>query len=700
MSTCLICGTSVDGRVCGSHQEDVAFEFRGNRADQLVEQRYYQGSVDGFADFGVFVDVGDSVTGLLHTSEIEGRLESLDWKPGDTVYVQVLEVHNNGNVDLGWSIRQSDREFRGTLVHDPGADPTEFEPESESESAPDTEAAEPDQPDRSEQEATTETDADDEADADTPETEAATAESEPTDDEPDPNTSETEADDQPVPGRVEAAALDEHVDDRVRVEGQVSSVQQTGGPTVFEVVDETGNVDCAAFVAAGERAYPEVEADEVVSLVGAVEYHRGEIQVETESIDVLAGDDRAAVLARLDSALTERARPPERDLLTDDPAVDAVEEPVYEAATAVRRAVVEGRPVVIRHAASVDGYVGGAAIERAAIHRVREANPSDDAEYRYVERRPLPDPFYDMSAATDDVTSLLTDEARHGEQPPLVVFVDVGATRESADGFEFLGAYDADRVVVDDADPEPAVETAADVVVGTPERSATTLATTVAAYVAPDLREDLTHLPAVTYWEDTPEAYAALAADAGYAEETLRDLREATALEAYYQSYEGKRELVEDLFWEESHDLAAYVGTQFREKLDEELATAEPHVDRRTVDGVTVDVLDTDAFTHRFDFPSADVLLDALHRHREGEPRVTVGVGEDDLRVRATADLDLRALGESVAAARPDAGVRPRGDHEGFIEFLQGERDAVVDATVEAVADRLTDTEATAAAED
>jgi hypothetical protein len=67
----------------------------------------------------VFVDVGDSVTGLLHRSELDQRLESLDWESGDTVFVQVQQVRDNGNVDLSWSIRQSEDEFRGTLVDDP-----------------------------------------------------------------------------------------------------------------------------------------------------------------------------------------------------------------------------------------------------------------------------------------------------------------------------------------------------------------------------------------------------------------------------------------------------------------------------------------------------------------------------------------------------------------------------------------------------
>jgi len=58
------------------------------------------------------------VTGLLHRSELDRRLDSLGWEPGDEVFVQVKGVRDNGNIDLAWSIRQADREFRGVLVQD------------------------------------------------------------------------------------------------------------------------------------------------------------------------------------------------------------------------------------------------------------------------------------------------------------------------------------------------------------------------------------------------------------------------------------------------------------------------------------------------------------------------------------------------------------------------------------------------------
>lgn len=76
MATCIVCGSSTDGHICATHEEDVVFDFRGDSPDQLTPGRFYRGTVDRFAEFGVFVDVGGTVTGLLHRSEVPGRVDS------------------------------------------------------------------------------------------------------------------------------------------------------------------------------------------------------------------------------------------------------------------------------------------------------------------------------------------------------------------------------------------------------------------------------------------------------------------------------------------------------------------------------------------------------------------------------------------------------------------------------------------------
>ncbi|MFC3476887.1 OB-fold nucleic acid binding domain-containing protein [Halobacterium litoreum] len=730
MGTCIVCGSSVDGHICDTHEEDVAFEFRGNSPNQLTAGRFYRGTVDGFAEFGVFVDIGDSVTGLLHRSEVPGRVESLDWESGDDVYVQVTDVHDNGNVDLGWSIRETERDFRGHLVDDPSADSNaelveetdDSESEADAESDAETETADGGTPvAESESEShdeAVETEADDENESDdsgfefsegdgdddvpTPAVDDETgseseSETEVTESEPDTDSeSDSEAtdadDDSDAPERVSVADLGEHVDEDVTIEGEIASARQTSGPTVFELADETGVVDVAAFVEAGVRAYPETDAGDVVRIAGEVERRRGELQVETEDLTELDGEDADAVRARMDDALDERASPEVTDLLADDDAVAAIHDDLVDAATAIRRAVIDARPVIVRHTTTVEGYVAGTAIERALLPLIRDEHAREDAEYHYVDRRPLDDAFYTIDDATGDVTNMLEAAERHDEKHPLFVLVGAGSTSESTDALDLLDIYDADTVAVDGGYADDAA--GMDVLVsptaaGEDPVNTGALGTQLAALVNDDVREDLFHLPAVAYWEALPDAYADLADQTDYDRGHLGDLRDAIALEAFYQSYEDKRELISDLLWGEADDsLVTHVSDQFSERLDTELATAEPHLSVRGMDGVAFEILDVDKYTHEYDFPPVDLLLDALHR-RDDRADVLVGVSGDELRVRSDDAVDVRAVGERVADELPNAGVTPRGARDGRIEFLSGEQDAVVDAVVDAITDQL-----------
>ena len=670
-----------------THEEDVWFDFRGSSPNQLVSGRYYKGTVDGFADFGVFVDLSPGVTGLLHRSELDSRLESLDWEPGDTVFVQVKNVRDNGNVDLSWSIRQSGDEFRGAQVHDPDgdADGEAIEAESDAETDDSGPVRQTPTPRDGALNGDDTAHGDDDAEASTADTdtEASTADTATATEEP---TADLE--------RVDVDSLDDRVGETVRLEGEIVGVRQTSGPTVFELRDASGAVDCAAFVEAGVRAYPDVEVGSIVRLDGEVERRYDELQVETEALSILSDDEAATVERRLADALTAEARPESVTTLVESDAVDAVADDLVDAAETIRRAVLESRPVVVRHAATADGYVAGAAIERAVLPLIRAEHAAADAEYHYFTRRPLEESVYDMDDATNDVTRMLQDRDRHDEKLPLVLLVGTGSTVESSDGLGLLGIYGARRVVVDAEVADAAVADDCEAIVNpglagadAADLSTGTLAATLAATVDADVRDDLVHLPAVSYWGDAPDEYVDLAAEAGYDADRTRELREAIALEAYYQSYEDKRELITDLLFEDAGGLAGHVSEQFRQKLDAEVDTATANIDTREEGELTVEVLDTDAYTHRFDFPPTALLLDELGRRRDAD--LIVGVGTDECYLRAAADIDVRGVASDAADRVGDAGITAASVRDGRIEFLSGRRDAAVDAVVAAAADRL-----------
>ena len=751
MGSCIICGKSVDGRICDLHEEDVVFEFRGNQPDQLTVDRYYHGTVDGYAEFGVFVDIGDSVTGLLHRSELDQRLESLDWESGDTVFVQVQQVRDNGNIDLGWSIRQAENGFRGTLVDDPeqgvpylkddGGDSGNEDAAADDGSAADESGSESSSDQSSDADVTSRGGSVDETSADEPET--GSADETATDSAADESVEAEDAagasaDDSETgtssaattqtaatptetdagsggdggaaaasggsagavaeePSHVAIETLSDRVGETVRLAGVVEGARQTSGPTVFEVRDETDSVECAAFKKAGVRAYPEIGADDVVRLDGEVRERRGELQVETEALVKLAGDELEAVEDRLANALESHAEPDAVEPIVDDDVVAGLTDDIREVATAIRRAVLEERPVVVRHTATADGYVAGVALERATLPLVRDEHDQHDAVYHYFDRRPLEEGVYDMNDATKDATRMLEACKRHDEKLPLFVFVAAGGTRESLDGFELLDLYGADRALVDDIEVDPEIDEAVESVVAPDvgdavDTTASTLAANVAAHVNDDVRADLQHLPAVSFWEETPEAYADAASGAGYDAAAVAEVREAIALEAFYQSYEDKRELITDLLFGEDDGpggLAGHVSEQFREKLDTELETAEANLDTQTLDDTEVAVLDTDAFTHQYEFPPTHLLLDELHRRHRDDVAAVIGVSDDELHIRSDHPIDVRDIADRAREWVPNAGLTATSARDGKLEYIAGERSAVLDTVIDVVADEV-----------
>jgi RecJ-like exonuclease len=61
----------------------------------IEEGNVYQGKVQGFANFGMFVQLNDRIKGLVHKSNMKG-----EHKERDSILVRVRQIRPNGNIDL------------------------------------------------------------------------------------------------------------------------------------------------------------------------------------------------------------------------------------------------------------------------------------------------------------------------------------------------------------------------------------------------------------------------------------------------------------------------------------------------------------------------------------------------------------------------------------------------------------------------
>ncbi len=76
---------------------------------QLNVGQIVEGKITGITNFGVFVDLGDSVTGMVHISEVAQKYvsEIRDFvKENDVVKMKVLNIGQDGKISL--SIKQAE----------------------------------------------------------------------------------------------------------------------------------------------------------------------------------------------------------------------------------------------------------------------------------------------------------------------------------------------------------------------------------------------------------------------------------------------------------------------------------------------------------------------------------------------------------------------------------------------------------------
>jgi RecJ-like exonuclease len=597
---------------------------------ELEPDTPYLATVNGLVDYGVFVDLSDSVSGLVHESNLDAAYEV-----GDDLVVELEQVRENGDISLH-PVYVTDYEVQ-EVSHD-------FD----------------------------------------------------------------------ITG---SGGLEGRVGEDVHLEGQVVQVKQTGGPTIFHVRDEDGVVPCAAFEAAGVRAHPDIELDDVVRVDGTVEEREGSLQVETDDITTLSGEDADAVRERLDEAMDELAEPHDVEPLVDWPAFEKLRDDLREVARRLRETVIEGRPIRVRHHADGDGMCASVPVQLALKNFIGETHADPEAPRHLFKRLPSKAPFYEMEDATRDLNFALEDRDRHGQKLPLLCMLDNGSTAEDVPAYETLAHYDIPILAIDHHHPDPAaVEDLLSAHVNPylydEDYRITTgmMCVELARMIDPSIEDELRHVPAVAGLSDRSKAdamddYLELAAEEGYAEDDLRDIGEALDYLAFWLRYDAGDQLVNDVLNvgcdddERHRDLVSFLAEQAREEVDDQLDAAMPHVEHeRLANDAHLYRIDVEEYAHRFTYPAPGKTTGEIHDRKvqeTGDPVITIGYGPDFAVLRSDGvRLDIPQMVEELEADIEGGGVSGGGHLVvGSIKYVKGRREEVIDALVEKMAEAEIDEE-------
>ena len=523
--------------------------------------------------------------------------------------------------------------------------------------------------------------------------------------------------------------LDEKKGRIVRIDGEVQQIQQTSGPTIFIVSDESGTTEIAAFDKAGERSYPEIELADAVQVIGEVNEHSGKTQIESSSMIKLDEESTRQLHRLIDEALNKKAMPKEVDFLVKSDVLNRLRPKMYEAAHKIRRAILDGRTILLRHHNDADGIVSGVAMEKAIVPLILEANPTNDAEYYYFKRSPSKAPFYELEDVVKDLSFALEDQQRHGQKLPLIVLLDNGSTEEDIVALMQAKIYDIEIVVIDHHSPGElltvdeqdgeiygatvAVDEYVDchvnpyLVGGDSQLTAGCLATEVAHIINPSVKDLIKHLPAIAALGDRAECgevyqYLKLAAEKGYSKEHLAKVAECVDFEAYFLRFMNGRGIMDTILAVDNIDkhrkMIDALYKEYQKRINTQLRAALPNIKQTQLEnGIYFNLLDVEKFAHKFTFPAPGKTCGFVHDHvikqlGEDKPIVTLGHGPDFGVFRATDAVNeqygfnVNEIVSEMINKVPQAGI-DGGGHEcaGSIKYIEGLGDEVLYKVVEEI---------------
>jgi RecJ-like exonuclease len=601
-------------------QQDDILVFRlGATCDlaEVEEKKIYLGKVQGFANFGMFVQLNERIKGLVHKSNIKA-----EHREQDTILVRVRQIRPNGNIDL--------EEVQIQVYQVQNVD----------------------------KKSTT----------------------------------------------VRIADLGTRVGKTIAIEGEVAQIKQTSGPTIFTIVDESGTQNVAAFVEAGVRAYPEVELNALVKVVGEVMKRNNQLQIEADVITALAGDEAVTVRVRIEKALDARSEPEDIPLLVRSEVMERLRPEMKKIAKIVRRAVFTAQPIIVRHHADADGICSAVALEQAVVSLIKESGADFDADYYLFKRAPSKAPFYEIEDITRDLDFSLKDHVRFGQKMPLVMLTDNGSTEEDEPSYKIASVYGIPFVVIDHHHPDATINKYLQAHVnpyhvgGDFGITAGMLGTEIARLINPKVEPLIRHLPAVAGVGDRSEAaeralYLALVRDQ-YSEDACKNIALALDYEQFWLRFNDGREIVKDILnisgnTGRHEQLVSLLVEGANTMIEDQMSACMPHVVSRDLsNGAKLFLIDVEIHAHKFTFPppgkTSGEVHDRLCRAHEGSPVITIGFGPDFAVLRSRGVfMNIPRMVRELRVELPGGGISGGGHLVvGSIKFVEGMRNTVLEALI------------------
>jgi archaea-specific RecJ-like exonuclease len=233
------------------------------------------------------------------------------------------------------------------------------------------------------------------------------------------------------------------------ISARIDRINQTGGPTIFVVSDGTLTLALKGFIGVGQRAFPELkEGDSIKATIKLNEYNN-ELEGEIVQISKLSPEESKEFSEKILVIQRERAKVQEIPFLVESVILDKLKPSMIKAAHEIKLAIIQSRPIIIRHHNDTDGYCAGYALEKAILPLVAKEHGSEKASYEFFSRSPSQAPFYEIDDSIRDTALSLRNEAKFSNKMPLVIITDNGSTPEDLFAIKQGKVHGIDFIVID-----------------------------------------------------------------------------------------------------------------------------------------------------------------------------------------------------------------------------------------------------------
>ncbi len=491
---------------------------------------------------------------------------------------------------------------------------------------------------------------------------------------------------------------------KVNVKVCISRIIQTGGPTVFVASDGTGTLSLKGFISPGERAYPELEEGDCVKAGVNIGEFQGELEGEIFKIFKLSQSEKENFLQGLKKIERKRAKVNVPEFLVKDKILEKLKDRFVLAAEEIRLAIIQGRPIIVRHHNDADGYSSGFALERAILPLIVKEHRNDKAAWEFFSRAPCAAPFYEIDDSIRDTANSLRNVAKFSNKMPLIIIADNGSSPEDLMGIMQGKIHGSDFIVVDHHGFDKDVISKEVKVHINPflveedgsAFSAGMLCVELARFINNNV-QNIKQIPAMAGFADkinlrnpiVMESYLKIANEEGYTKELLSDISLVIDYVSRKVRFMEVREYIEVLFGEPRENqkqLVSLMAPYIRNLDVKGLAIGRANAKKEKINKTTLQTIDIDSVFPGFGFfPNAGRVNVLLHDDLEKQGTtnlVSVGIMKTAMTIRATdsADFSVHRLIKFLQEKVPNAFVEGGGHkNAGAISFLPNKQKEVLD---------------------